>query len=218
LIRIDILTNSPVYLVGLAQTLRNSGIQVVATRSSLEEEPFWLADALVVDAEALPEDGPRHVSAMAQDATVLVVNHQMPEEAEAYLSAGAVTVVARREPAERIASAIRSVIGGPGRRPEPVVRTAQESTPGGLKDLKLSGREEQVLRHISLGMTHSQIATRLGISSHTVDTYVKRIRAKLGAGNKAELTRAAMLRAGHRTDGDTGHRAGLAVTQVHVPA
>jgi DNA-binding CsgD family transcriptional regulator len=57
----------------------------------------------------------------------------------------------------------------------------------------LSEREGQVLRQISRGLTHGQIATRLGISPHTVDTYVKRIRAKLGAGNKAELTRAALL-------------------------
>jgi len=56
----------------------------------------------------------------------------------------------------------------------------------------LSGRELQVLRQISRGLTHGQIATRLGISPHTVDTYVKRIRAKLGVGNKAELTRIAL--------------------------
>ena len=37
------------------------------------------------------------------------------------------------------------------------------------------------------------MAARLGISPHTVDTYVKRIRVKLGVGNKAELTRAALL-------------------------
>jgi len=41
-------------------------------------------------------------------------------------------------------------------------------------------------------LTHGQIATQLGISPHTVDTYVKRIRAKLGVGNKAELTRVAL--------------------------
>jgi DNA-binding CsgD family transcriptional regulator len=58
---------------------------------------------------------------------------------------------------------------------------------------QLSEREEQVLRQISHGLTHGQIATRLAISPHTVDTYVKRIRAKLGVGNKAELTRAALL-------------------------
>lgn len=43
------------------------------------------------------------------------------------------------------------------------------------------------------GLTHLQIATRLGISPHTVDTYVKRIRAQARVGNKAELTRAALL-------------------------
>jgi DNA-binding CsgD family transcriptional regulator len=57
----------------------------------------------------------------------------------------------------------------------------------------LSPREEQVLAQIAHGLTHSQIARKLGISRHTVDTYVKRIRAKIDAGNKAELTRAAIL-------------------------
>lgn len=57
---------------------------------------------------------------------------------------------------------------------------------------RLSTREHQVLQQIALGLTHHQIGRRLGISQHTVDTYVKRIRAKLGLGNKAELTRAAL--------------------------
>ncbi|MFD7068321.1 response regulator transcription factor [Streptomyces sp. NPDC059913] len=56
----------------------------------------------------------------------------------------------------------------------------------------LSFRERQVLHHIAAGLTHGQTAHRLGISQHTVDTYVKRIRAKLGTGNKAQLTRAAL--------------------------
>ncbi|MFD1081654.1 LuxR C-terminal-related transcriptional regulator [Micromonospora andamanensis] len=37
------------------------------------------------------------------------------------------------------------------------------------------------------------MATRLGLSPNTVDTYVKRTRAELGVGNRAELTRAALL-------------------------
>ena len=69
--------------------------------------------------------------------------------------------------------------------------------PGPEKDPKtdtaLSTRERQVLQYIACGYTHGQAARRLGISPHTVDTYVKRIRAKLAVGNKAELTRAAVL-------------------------
>ncbi len=56
----------------------------------------------------------------------------------------------------------------------------------------LSPREREVLRHLVEGCTHDQAARRLGISRHTVDTYVKRIRSKLGAHNKAQLVRAAL--------------------------
>ncbi|MFI1110190.1 LuxR C-terminal-related transcriptional regulator [Streptomyces physcomitrii] len=56
----------------------------------------------------------------------------------------------------------------------------------------LSARERQVLTGIAKGLTHDQVAYRLQISRHTVDTYVKRVRRKLGLGNKAELTRAAV--------------------------
>jgi len=59
---------------------------------------------------------------------------------------------------------------------------------------RLSDREHEVLQHIAAGLTHGQTAHRLGISPHTVDTHIRRIRAKLGAGNKAQLTRAALVR------------------------
>ncbi|HEX5118010.1 MAG TPA: helix-turn-helix transcriptional regulator [Pseudonocardiaceae bacterium] len=53
-----------------------------------------------------------------------------------------------------------------------------------------------MLRHIAAGLTHGQVANRIGISHHTVDTYVKRIRVKLGVGNKAQLVRAALTMGG----------------------
>ncbi|MER5742946.1 LuxR C-terminal-related transcriptional regulator [Streptomyces sp. NPDC002225] len=56
----------------------------------------------------------------------------------------------------------------------------------------LSKREQEVLGFIGDGLTHAQVARRLGISQHTVDTYVKRIRSKLRVGNKAELAKAAL--------------------------
>ena len=42
------------------------------------------------------------------------------------------------------------------------------------------------------GLTQGQIATRMGLSQATVNTYAKRIRAKLKVSNKAELTRIAI--------------------------
>jgi DNA-binding NarL/FixJ family response regulator len=56
----------------------------------------------------------------------------------------------------------------------------------------LAPREVETLRWIALGFTHAQIATRMGLSHATVNTYAKRIRAKLNVSNKAELTRMAI--------------------------
>lgn len=60
----------------------------------------------------------------------------------------------------------------------------------------LSDRERQTLELIASGYTHSQTATRLGVSKSTVDTYVERIRTKLHLGNKADLVRFALGRDG----------------------
>ncbi|MEV6598537.1 response regulator transcription factor [Actinoplanes sp. NPDC051346] len=56
----------------------------------------------------------------------------------------------------------------------------------------LARREIETLRWIASGFTHAQIATRMGLSEATVNTYAKRIRAKLNVTNKAELTRMAI--------------------------
>ncbi|MGW1180451.1 response regulator transcription factor [Streptomyces drozdowiczii] len=81
---------------------------------------------------------------------------------------------------------VRAVVGAAGRvRPSP---GDPQPTPLG----QLSPREREVLDHIARGLTHAQTARRLGISRHTVDTHVKRIRSKCGAGNKADMVRLAM--------------------------
>ncbi|MEV0133537.1 response regulator transcription factor [Dactylosporangium sp. NPDC050688] len=69
---------------------------------------------------------------------------------------------------------------GAARRPE------SEATVG------LAPREVETVRWIGLGLTQRQIATRMGLSEATVNTYAKRIRSKLKVNNKAELTRAAI--------------------------
>ncbi|MGH3761094.1 response regulator transcription factor [Actinophytocola sp.] len=53
---------------------------------------------------------------------------------------------------------------------------------------KLSPRERQAVILIAQGFTHYQVARRMGIAQSTLETYVKRVRGKLGLGNKAELT------------------------------
>ncbi|MGW3631337.1 response regulator transcription factor [Streptomyces sp. NPDC005122] len=85
-----------------------------------------------------------------------------------------------------LVDAIRRVAG-------PVPAAAGAGTVARQGVATLSPREREVLRHLVEGCTHDQAARRIGISQHTVDTYVKRIRSKLGAHNKAQLVRAALI-------------------------
>ena len=192
MIRTDLLVTSPIFLFGLVQTLTDAGFKVMAARTSPDEEPSWLADILLIDVDALPSaDDLGHITEAARCAPVLALVNERTTCSEAYLRAGASGVVNKRESGERLVRAVRAVTSGgrvgAGTADPPAVATRT------IVGCHLSEREEQVLGQISRGLTHGQIANRLGISPHTVDTYVKRIRAKLGAGNKAELTRAALL-------------------------
>jgi DNA-binding NarL/FixJ family response regulator len=197
-IRTDVLISSPLFLIGLSQTLAAAGIKVVAVRTSPSEKPSWLADAALIDAALLDRTDFTPITDAAKYMPVLVLISETGADDAVYLRAGAGGVVSKAESGESIVRAVHSVISGQrvcDTDAESASETEAGYAPGRIQPVgcQLSEREEQVLRQIAHGFTHGQIATRLGISPHTVDTYVKRIRAKLGVGNKAELTRAALL-------------------------
>ncbi|MFG2985503.1 response regulator transcription factor [Streptomyces sp. NPDC048258] len=56
----------------------------------------------------------------------------------------------------------------------------------------LAPREQEALRHIAAGRTYLQTAHHMGLSKHTVDVYLRRIRAKLNVHTTAEMTRIAI--------------------------
>lgn len=192
MIRVDLLVRSPVFLVGLVQTVTDAGMRVVGTRSSPSIAHSWLADVVLIDADALVEADHSHINMTATTSTVLVLNAGKHDAVETYIRAGAAGALDSLASCECIVQAVHVVTSGQ-RFFADGGSSLRSAEPTVITDYHLSEREKQVLKHISRGLTHSQIATRLGISPHTVDTYVKRIRGKLGAGNKAELTRAALL-------------------------
>jgi DNA-binding NarL/FixJ family response regulator len=58
-------------------------------------------------------------------------------------------------------------------------------------DLRLTGREREVLAIAAEGLTARQIATRLGVRERTVTTHLARIYGKLGVGNRLAAVRMA---------------------------
>jgi DNA-binding NarL/FixJ family response regulator len=67
---------------------------------------------------------------------------------------------------------------------EPVPATAASAGP---EAAPLGKREAQVARLIADGLTNKQIAGRLLISEHTVDSHVRSILTKLGVGSRAQI-------------------------------
>ncbi|WP_329566395.1 response regulator transcription factor [Kitasatospora sp. NBC_01266] len=51
----------------------------------------------------------------------------------------------------------------------------------------LAPREQEVLALLAQGETYGAIARRLGVSPHTVDTYLRRLRSKTGTTNRTQL-------------------------------
>ncbi|MFC9436554.1 LuxR C-terminal-related transcriptional regulator [Nocardia sp. NPDC057030] len=203
MIRTDLLIKSPLFLLGLHQTLTEAGMHVVAVRTSTNQNPSWLADIALIDAAAIPHPHDlTPITHTAKSIAVLILNNETATDDDLYLQAGATGVISKSAPAPNIIRAIHIVTSGKAVHTTAAPPPRHQPTPPAPQ---LSTREEQVLRQIAHGLTHGQVAARLGISPHTVDTYVRRIRTKLGVGNKAELTRAALLgQLVTHTDNDPG--------------
>jgi len=54
---------------------------------------------------------------------------------------------------------------------------------------RLTSREVNVLKLVSVGLTNRQIAQRLGLSSRTIDAHLRSIFGKIGVGSRSAATR-----------------------------
>lgn len=141
-------------------------------------------DVLITD--HIPNSGDRTADFKAPKASCVLVMTPLPERiaAETFGADGYVSEFS--SPSELVRAVHQAAVAGKlPLDPEAAKDSANERP-------DLSKREQQVLGFIGDGLTHAQVARRLGLSQHTVDTYVKRIRRKLRVGNKAELARAAL--------------------------
>jgi RNA polymerase sigma factor (sigma-70 family) len=69
----------------------------------------------------------------------------------------------------------------------------RDETTGTSSELdKLSKREQEVLRLVALGHTQKEIASELGVSVKTVETYKTRLNEKMGFESRAALVRFAI--------------------------
>jgi len=116
--------------------------------------------------------------------------------AERVLAAGARGYINKQEAQDRIIHAIRQVLGGK-------VYLSQNMTErllnglvdanNGRRDIdSLSNRELQVFELIGQGVSTSQMAEQLNLSTKTIETHQAHIKKKLGLGSAHELTQRAI--------------------------
>jgi DNA-binding NarL/FixJ family response regulator len=195
-IRVTIYDSSPIFALGLADLVsRCPEFRVVQSFISVGDEPSWLTDLFVLDAEI--ETGHAAVELVSRLSSLapvllLVQPRTSRSSLEVLMDAGAGGFVETRATPTEVVKAMRHVAFRTTFECDGT--TASQPLSPGQQQLGLSAREQQVLDLIARGLTHHQIASVINISRHTVDTYVKRIRSKLNVGNKAELTRVAVLR------------------------
>jgi DNA-binding NarL/FixJ family response regulator len=195
-VRVCVVDDHPISRLGIVRALETApDIAVTGTFAAWSDLPGdHRADVLVLDL-FLADDVPclDLVAQLSRSCAVLVTSaSRRGSDIEACCLSGARGYLHKGSAPEVFVDAVRTVHLGGTAFPHyaPVVPAPQPGPHG------ISPRERQVLTYIAAGYTHDQIAARLGISRNTVDTHAKRLRAKLGARNKAHLTRLALVESG----------------------
>jgi DNA-binding NarL/FixJ family response regulator len=117
--------------------------------------------------------------------------------AERACRAGALGYLNKQESSEKMIEAIRTVLAGE-RFLSPEISRRLISQALGSSDRKktpieqLTDRELEVFRMIGEGLSTGLIASRLFLSTHTIDTHRENIKRKLTLNSAAELSRAAV--------------------------
>ena len=116
--------------------------------------------------------------------------HEDLEYVRGFLQAGGMGYVSKAAVAHELVDAVLAVARGERYlNPALAMRLAMEMAREEVSEASLSPREEEVLRLLAQGLSHKEVAERLGISEKTVATYRERGMEKLGLRSRSELLR-----------------------------
>jgi DNA-binding NarL/FixJ family response regulator len=159
-----------------------------------------LPDVVVMDVSMPRLDGAAATERIRRDSpgvkVLALTMHEDRGHLTRLMQAGASGYVPKRAAAEELVRAIQVVAGG-GTYVDPqlagtLLGGAAEPPRGAAEPSPLSEREADVLRRIAWGASNKEIATELGISVKTVETYKARIADKLGLRTRTDIVRYAV--------------------------
>jgi DNA-binding NarL/FixJ family response regulator len=157
-----------------------------AVRLATERRP----DVVLMDLLMPVMDGISAIEAIRREAPgvqiVALTSVLEDERVVAAIRAGAIGYVLKDAHGLELKEAIRAAAAGRVHlSPEAAARLLREVRTPEEREL-LTGRETEVLRLVSLGLTNKEIARRLGIGEGTVKTHVSRLLTKLGLQSRTQ--------------------------------
>jgi DNA-binding NarL/FixJ family response regulator len=177
-------------------------------------EAVDVADALVLVAERKPDvavidislrtgsgiDLIKRIKAHAPNVRMLAWSmHDESLYAERALRAGALGYIDKSQSTDRVVDAIRCVLEGKVFLSGHIAERLLQRSVLGHKNVGqspvdvLSDRELEAFRLIGQGLDTREVASRMHVTSKTVDTYRSRMKDKLNVRNRSELVRLATL-------------------------
>ena len=131
------------------------------------------------------------------DVKILILSmYDTPEFIRNVINAGAWGYVLKNTNKNDLLAAIRTVSHGEKYYAAEVVSTVmdsmRENNSKSMHSMEITDREKDVLRLIADGLTTNEIADKLFISAHTVNTHRKNLLSKLDIKNTASLVRYAL--------------------------
>jgi DNA-binding NarL/FixJ family response regulator len=217
-IRVAIVADSPVLRAGLASVFgAEPDVRIVATSHSRDDagvaaypahswsESDEVDVVIVVPDRATAQGEWPHADGSDLDeralapATMVLLERMETSAAQDAYASGASAVLAIDASADELHAALRAVAAGlvviPSRLSTELFAGARvasaEAGSRAPSTASLTSREREVLALLAQGLANKVIASRLGITEHTVKTHIAAVYEKLNARNRAEVLVAA---------------------------
>lgn len=187
MIRVAVVDDHPLVREGTAAIVdREADMEIAGVAGSLEELRPILdgsVDVLLLDLRLGQESGfdLLRSSDGPMPAVVVLTSYDYPQYADAALRLGAAGFVVKTAPTAELLDAVRRAAAG---------GLAFGVRPGG--GVSLSDREREVLQLVVDGASNDEIGTRLGISSRTVESHLRRLFERVGVASRTELAARAL--------------------------
>ncbi|HSC78508.1 MAG TPA: response regulator transcription factor [Candidatus Acidoferrales bacterium] len=204
-IKVAVADDQPLYRMGVVKLLEaEEDLTLVAEATNGMEAILAIEkhqpDVLLLDLkmpvmdglQALSEIGKRRLEARV----IVMISNDEREKAVRAVRLGARGILFKDADPALLPKSIRKVYAGEVWIDNPILSQALESlltrpqapqVPAETRDMKLSGREMEVVRCVAMGLRNKEVADKLGVSEATIKNHLTSIYTKLGVGDRLEL-------------------------------